>query len=135
MFADMARADDYSLEQWRELGLKSAYSAELLSHRLKISRRQLERTLQKRLALSPQAWLNELRLVEAAKLLKIHRLVKWVAVELGFKQVSHFSLKFKLFYGLSPSRYLAWCDREAIGPDLQSNQNCYPKKHISPGKL
>jgi transcriptional regulator GlxA family with amidase domain len=110
----MARADGYSLEQWLEMARKSAYRAAVLSHQLKISRRQLERCTQKLFERSPQAWLNDVRLVEAAAMLKKHRFVRWVAVELGFKQVSHFSLQFKLYYGVSPSKYLAWSDRQTV---------------------
>jgi AraC-like DNA-binding protein len=114
----MARADNYTSEQWCYMARRSGYNARLLSRQLKFSRRQLERSTRKLFYKSPQDWLNELRLIEAAKMLQKHRLVKWVAIELGFKQVSHFSLKFKLHYGLSPRHYLERMDHEALAADL-----------------
>jgi AraC-like DNA-binding protein len=119
----MARVDDYNLRQLRQLAWESAYDASLLSKQLKISRRQLERSTLKLFGLSPQNWLNEERLAKAAGLLRKHRLVKYVAFQLGFKQVSHFSAQFKQYYGLSPNAFLAWCDREASCGNSQFIQN------------
>jgi AraC-like DNA-binding protein len=65
---------------------------------------------------SAQEWLDELRLSAAAPLLRKRRSVKWVAYNLGFKQVSHFSREFKRHYGLSPTGYLAWTDRQSDWP-------------------
>jgi AraC-like DNA-binding protein len=39
-------------------------------------------------------------------LLKKQRPVKIVALDLGFKQLSHFSREFKRRYGLSPTAYV-----------------------------
>lgn len=89
---------------------KSSYSAPAISKKLQISPRQLRRYAQASLGRSPQDWLNEQRLTRAGQMLKKVRMVKTVAFQLGFKQVSHFSREFKLQYGVSPTGFLVWID-------------------------
>jgi AraC-like DNA-binding protein len=89
---------------------KSTYSAPVLSKKLEVSARQLRRYTHACFGRSPQDWLNEQRLVRAGRMLKKVRIVKAVAFQLGFKQVSHFSREFKLQYGISPTDFLAWID-------------------------
>ena len=103
----------YDLEQWLALADESAYCAGRLSKKLNVSRRQLQRYTQTIFGRSPQAWLDEQRLVIAARMLKKLRSVKSVALHLNFKQVSHFSRKFKLHYGMAPTTFLARSDGQA----------------------
>jgi AraC-like DNA-binding protein len=109
----MARSDIHNFEQWFKMADESAYRAKLLSKKLNVSRRQLQRYTQTIFGRSPQAWLSEQRLIIAGKMIKEHRSVKIVAFHLGFKQVSHFSREFKLYYGLAPTTFLAWNDRQS----------------------
>jgi len=86
--------------------LASGFDAEAIAKQLGISRRQLRRRAQLLFGMSLCAWLNEKRLSDARALLEKHRSVKVVAFELGFKQPSHFSRKFKTCYGVPPIEFL-----------------------------
>jgi AraC-like DNA-binding protein len=110
----MARADVFSVMDWRQIAEESAYNVALLAAKLRISRRQLERSTMKLFGKTPQAWLNEERLISAKVLLEKHRRVKFVAFQLGFKQTSHFSREFTKRYGLSPTAFLARKDRQEL---------------------
>jgi AraC-like DNA-binding protein len=107
----MSRAIHFtSVNEWTVMAEKSAYQAALLAKELQVSQRQLRRYTHASFGRSPQDWLNEQRLVKAAEILKRTRAVKVAAFDLGFKQLSHFSREFKLHYGISPAKYLAWSD-------------------------
>jgi AraC-like DNA-binding protein len=67
--------------------------------------RNLERRFQREFHTSPHRWLHALRMSEAEKLLRMGMPVKKVAIELFYKQASHFCRKFKECHGLSPQ---AW---------------------------
>jgi len=102
-----------NFQKWLQMAEKSTYNATLLSKKLKVSPRHLCRYTHAFFGRSPQDWLNEQRLVRAGKMLKRLRSVKIVAFQLGFKQVSHFSREFKLQYGISPTVFLLWSERQA----------------------
>jgi len=92
------------IEKWQQLARESKFSADLLAVQLGISRRQLQRYTQVKFGRSPQKWLNEERLIEASIRLRNDNSVKAVSIELGFKQVSHFSREYKKFFCHPPSR-------------------------------
>lgn len=104
----MACADRYDIWQWQAFARQSTWQAELLSRKLGISRRQLQRCTRKLFGCSPQDWLNRQRLALAVELLQEQRLVKEVWARLGYKQASHFSRAFKMQHGLSPTAFLRW---------------------------
>jgi AraC-like DNA-binding protein len=104
----MARKDIQTLEEWLRMARQVKYRANPLAKSLKICPRQLQRYTQELFDSSPQCWLNEQRLSDAAILLKKDLLVKKVALELGFKCTSHFSREFKLYYGIPPSKFQDW---------------------------
>ena len=116
----MARLDIQNLKQWLAVARQSGYRASVLSKELRISRRQLQRYTQEMFGLSPQCWLNEQRLVLARRLLMERRSVKEITFGLGFRQISHFSREFKLFYGLSPNAFLVWTERQNRSRDKVS---------------
>lgn len=97
---------------WLQLARQAQYRSAVLASLLSVSPRQLHRYTRRVFGRSPQAWLDDQRLSLAGGLLRQWRCVKAVSYELGFKQVSHFSREFKRHYGLSPARYVAWCDAE-----------------------
>jgi len=97
-----------NIQQWLKMAEESTYSALVMSKNLEVSPRQLRRYTHTRFGRSPQDWLNEQRLIRAGQMLKKVRMVKTVAFQLGFKQVSHFSREFKLRYGVPPTDFLVW---------------------------
>jgi len=102
----MLNMDIYNISSWSDLARDSSYSAGKLSVMVGCSRRQLQRHTQLLFGHSPQAILNQLRLVEAPILLDRCLSAKQVAFMLGFKQPSHFSRSFKLHYGAAPMEFL-----------------------------
>jgi AraC family transcriptional regulator of arabinose operon len=101
----MARKDVYSVEEWTDLAKQARYDPESLARLLNVCPRQLRRYTHELFNNSPQDWLDERRLTDAAILLQTNELIKTIAYDLGFKTASHFSNKFKARYGVSPKSY------------------------------
>jgi AraC-like DNA-binding protein len=108
----MGRVDLQNLGQWHKWAWESGFSSAVLSKQLQVSPRQLQRYTRQLFGRSAQDWLDEQRLIAAAGVLKKHRSVKFAAYHVGFKQVSHFSREFKLHYGVTPTGFLEWSDRQ-----------------------
>ena len=106
----MARANIVDIGVWVRMAQASGYDVDALSKEMRVSVRQLHRYTHRLFGRSPKDWLDEQRLCRAAAMLTECRLVKAVALDLGYKHVSHFSRQFKLHYGLSPTAYLDWSD-------------------------
>ncbi|HEX9046498.1 MAG TPA: helix-turn-helix domain-containing protein, partial [Verrucomicrobiae bacterium] len=70
-----------------------------------ISPRQLQRLFRGRFGCTPQEWLNQQRIIAAQAGLCSGEPVKKVALELGFKQCSHFCRQFKAYVGVTPSQF------------------------------
>jgi AraC-like DNA-binding protein len=108
---NMARLNIHDQSAWSRIAAQSEYQAAQFANNIGVSRRQLYRYTMAAFGHRPQQWLNILRLTKAAPLLKKRRSAKQVASELGFKQLSHFSREFKLFYGVPPTVFLDRVDR------------------------
>jgi transcriptional regulator GlxA family with amidase domain len=93
------------IADWPEPARAANYSVHALAANCGVCTRQLERHFLKRFGVRPHLWLNRLRQSEALCLLR-DRSVKEVALQLGFKQLSHFSRTFKDFHGYPPSDFL-----------------------------
>ncbi|MFA9392122.1 MAG: helix-turn-helix domain-containing protein [Prolixibacteraceae bacterium] len=66
----------------------------------------LTRSLQKYRNQSPSEWVNKVRLIEAAHLLRNHSTpVNEIGYEVGFENPSYFNRLFKQVYGQSPNQY------------------------------
>jgi transcriptional regulator GlxA family with amidase domain len=96
-----------SEEQWKELAKVANFKVKVLAGLRKLSVRQLQRTFRKQFDRTPQAWLKQQRLAAAKQMLLSGEPVKRVALELGFKQPSHFCKQFKLVNGLKPSQFVS----------------------------
>lgn len=99
---------------WTWMARRSGFSVKRLATYFRTTSRQIERCCQEELGRSPQEWFDEQRMIAARSLLLEEDSVKKVAIDLGFKQVSHFCRKFKEQYGLTPSEYLSLHQRFSI---------------------
>jgi AraC-like DNA-binding protein len=99
------------VERWVLLARATGFDVKKLAFKCSVSVRQLENHLQHDLARSPKNWLNEQRIIAATYLLRESHCVKTVALELHFKQSSHFCREFKNCIGLSPREFLLIHDR------------------------
>ena len=91
--------------QWEELAKQARYDANELARLSGVSIRQLQRHFNRHFHCSPQSWLNERRLLVARALLLRGEQVKKVALDLGFKQTSHFCRQFKSRNKMTPSEF------------------------------
>jgi len=94
-------------EQWMELAKASNYRAHALAKQLGISIRQLERNFKRQFSNQPQRWLDAQRLAQAESMLLAGNSVKAVALNLGFKQPSHFCRQFKAANEMTPSEFVS----------------------------
>jgi len=90
---------------WNQLAADSAYNARKLACLKGITPRQLQRIFRMQFGRAPQEWLNEQRVVAAQGLLRVGAPIKKVAMDLGFKQTSHFCRQFKTAYGITPRQF------------------------------
>jgi transcriptional regulator GlxA family with amidase domain len=91
--------------EWEQLATVSNYDAKTLAELSRRSIRQLQRYFHWQYGKSPQKWLEERRLMNARNMLGTGCSVKQVAIDLGFKQSSHFCRKFKSYYNQTPSEF------------------------------
>ena len=82
-------------------------NVEELAREVGISRVQLHRRLKEILGISTSEFIRNIRLTQAAKLLKSKKItISQVAYAVGYSSPSLFSAAFKKFYGLSPTEYI-----------------------------
>lgn len=84
----------------------ACYDAKELAKLCSLSVRQLQRDFRRNFGRTPQDWLNEQRIKSAQQLLLSGQPVKKVALELGFKQVSHFCRQFKSLNNMTASEFV-----------------------------
>src|SRR5690242_15912070 len=91
---------------WGELARVAQYDVNEICRLGNVSRRQLQREFRRSFQCSPRDWLNRIRIQEAQRLLLSGESVKKVALDLNFKQVSHFCRQFKLQMSVTPSEFV-----------------------------
>lgn len=120
-------------EEWCELAEASSYNSRKLAALLGYSTRQLQREVKRQFGQTPQNLLDESRLRIAGQMLLLKRPVKVVAIELGYKQTSHFCRQFKVWYGATPSQFIAWNGSRRFA--MANYLNSYGRLHdFSSGK-
>src|SRR4051812_27008942 len=83
------------VKQWALLAQKCRYQREPLAKLLQVSQRTLDRYFRKHLSTTVGTWLRELQLRDAYKQVSEGKPLKETAFEVGFKQPSHFTRRFK----------------------------------------
>lgn len=84
----------------------SDFNVEQMCDEVGISRTQLHRKLKEMTGVSTTSFIRNIRLNEAARLLKEHKVnATQVAYSVGFVNYSHFSTIFKKHFGMSPTDY------------------------------
>jgi AraC-like DNA-binding protein len=91
-------------DEWQRLAHCAGYKVATLSEVAGVSVRTLQRHFRSCYGVTVSDWLKSVRLREAGKRLRAGGRVKEVALELGYKQLSHFSREFKRAYGTPPTR-------------------------------
>jgi AraC-like DNA-binding protein len=108
-------------QSWERLAGKVQYKPALLARECGVSLRTLQRHFKKTYRTTASEWMRKLRMREAYARLQEGFRVKEVAIDLGYKQMSHFSRDFKAAFGISPSeltsRKPSWADSL---PDLET---------------
>jgi len=106
--ADSSHHDELVAEaqQWLQNHHAEPGSLAALAERLEVSQRTLGRRFQRATGMSPQAYLQSLRLTGAKDLLRHSNLsVGEIAWQLGIADVSYFSQMFRQHAGMSPLKY------------------------------
>jgi AraC-like DNA-binding protein len=91
------------VQSWTLLAQKSGYCRHRLAKLLQVSTRTLDRYFGKHLSLSVRQWLTESQLVDAYRQIITGKALKEISFDVGFKQHSHFTKRFKARFGVPPS--------------------------------
>ncbi len=91
-------------DEWLSLARTAGFKVARLARIAGVSTRTLQRHFRAEYRVTVSEWLTQARLKEASQRIKAGDRVKAVAMDLGYKQLSHFSREFKRVYGLPPSR-------------------------------
>ena len=100
--------------QLETLAEQAQYNINELAKLCRVSRRQLLRVIRRRLKRTPESWLNERRIIASRRLLLSGVPVKVVALELGYKQTSHFCRQFKSLNQMTPTAFASARDAGSL---------------------
>jgi AraC-like DNA-binding protein len=92
--------------EWRRLARAAGFKVTKLAELAGVSLRTLQRYFRAQYGITVSEWLTSIRLSEAGDRIRAGDRVKEVALDLGYKQLSHFSREFKRAYGKPPSRLI-----------------------------
>ena len=87
---------------WESLAGKVDYRPALLARECGVSLRTLQRHFRMAYGTTASDWLRQVRMRDAYARLKAGCRVKEVAIDLGYKQMSHFSRDFRNAFGICP---------------------------------
>jgi AraC-like DNA-binding protein len=119
------------IRDWALLAQQSGYRRHRLAKLLHVSTRTLDRYFGKHLSLSVQQWLTESQLVDAYHQVMTGKPLKEISFDVGFKQPSHFTKRFKARFGIPPSLLLG---PGAFGTARSLSRSCASSPVGTPGK-
>lgn len=100
------------IKDWKPLAAQCGYSLQAIAHACGMSRQHLRRYFQQHLAVNPKQWLDTLRWADACARLKHGEPIKSIAIELGFKHVSHFTKFVKAHTNQTPREFQSKCSSD-----------------------
>lgn len=98
---------DLTPEEWELRAVKARYNLPRLAKACGVTPRQLQRIFLDKFCQSPKDWLDEQRIKAAQQMLLRGEPIKSVAIELGYKQTSHFCRQFRQYKKIKPSQFVA----------------------------
>ena len=102
-------------------------NVEMLAHEVGLSRVHLHRKLKELTNFSTRDFIKNIRMQQAAKLLKEkHLSISEVAYAVGFSNLSHFSSTFKEIFGVSPKEFTAEKNEAKTEEDSKENKQETP---------
>jgi AraC-like DNA-binding protein len=90
-----------AVDNWPKRAKDAGYCAQRLARALRQDERTLRRFFAKRFGRSTHQQLESFRQLEATQLAKSGVQAKVIAIDLNFKNASHFSQRFKAYHGVS----------------------------------
>jgi AraC-like DNA-binding protein len=90
-------------QSWENLALQAEFRPARMGKLCGVSLRTLQRHFTKNYGMTISGWLRSVRLQKAREKILAGDQIKVVAIDLGFKQLSHFSRAFKEHFGVAPS--------------------------------
>lgn len=106
-----------SAQDWLRDNLEGPVRLEELAQRLQVSPRTLTRRFRAAVGMSPQAWLQQLRIAQARELLRHTDLgVADIAWRVGLQDASHFGKLFREHVGMTPKHYRQAVRGKLFGP-------------------
>jgi len=94
-----------NMRQFIEKNFTSVFGLHDLSSLTGLSTFHLVRTFKKRFGLTPLAYRDQLRMIEARRLLLAGHPISQIGLTLGYADQSHFTRQFQRVVGTSPQRY------------------------------
>src|SRR5688500_3862759 len=98
-----------------DVAKQARYNLHEIADLCHVSVRQLERFFKHSHDRTPRAWIADLRIQEAKRLLSSGLSIKEIAYSVGFKHPSHFCRAFKQWTGSSPGGYFPVKENQANG--------------------
>jgi len=108
-------------KEWEQLARSAGFKATKLADLAGVSLRTLQRQFRSQYGVTVSQWLSSTRLKAAGERIKAGDRVKEVALDLGYKQLSHFSREFKRVYGLPPTRAAIQPSNISVAADPKGN--------------
>jgi AraC-like DNA-binding protein len=110
------------IPEFEELSHDCGYSQQVIAWRLGVSARTIQRYSDAHFGKPLSEHLRAIRMAKALAMVEAKQMaLRTIAVNLGFKQYTHFCREFKIAHGLSPTHWMSKTE-EIIPPFCQSRR-------------